>query len=132
MLSLYSCNRKKAPSGTVITHFDSPQHPTIPTGRIRLLDSIVLRFHKDFEDDTVFISNSGSDLGYLVANTNYSIAYATEFTIKKKSKGEIKIQIANIEYVISQHPDYLFIDVYYDRNRKTMNINYSNNILVLS
>lgn len=135
LLAIFSlCCRNAEPrfDPNVTLHFETPRHPSISSQTVDKLDSCVLRFLTAFANDTVRITVGDKKVGNVVATTNYSIAYATSFSIKKKPDTEIQIEIDGNSFFFFVRSDYVFIDLYYRKDTGKLEVRYSNNILVLS
>lgn len=128
---LSSCKFSTTNSGQVNIHFDSLQPPSISKKEVLASESCILRFCSDFNSDTVmiFLPNDISDK--IIVSTNKSIAYASSYAIKKYSK-KIIITIDSKVFSFQLFKNYIFVDIYYDRKKKAIDIYYSNNILLLS
>jgi hypothetical protein len=131
IISLYSC--KPNPTlGQTIIHVDTLLQPSISKSDAEKFDICVLRFHTDFNNDTIWIISSNTSSKFIIASTNYSIDYATSFVIKKELGYQIELKIMETTFSFALLKNYVFIDVYYDRKAKRLDIYHSNNILILS
>lgn len=98
-------------------------------------DSISINFLSTFLNDTVYIYKGEKLLTLAILKSDMSLAYAktiklpkfqfnnTSLTLKFSNKIVCPIKIDN---------EYLFINVYYNREQKKVDVYFSNNLLMLS